>query len=352
MGGHRAGEVAPAMSETVSNLVKHAKAGVIVLRIVRTGQHTGIEFLALDDGPGMADTAASMRDGRSTTGTLGIGLGMVARLALLRPALRPRAGNRDARPLPAAGHTAAPSGHRRGPRQCVVRGVTRPISGAPARGDAPPACGDGWAADRDDTQASAPRPATRDAVAGARLPDRTGPAPALVSLDPGRAVSVMPCDGLGHGPLAKSAARPAIRAFHTGGTRPEQIVHRIHRALAGTRCAAVAVARVEPDRGRVLFCGAGDTAAAAAIVTPTSKTGLPSPQGIVGHRIRSPHTTTHPLPPGSAPVMHSDGLTRRWNPETLHGVLRHSPTVIAGHLPRAAGKHHDDASVVVIKGPW
>ncbi|MFI1584454.1 SpoIIE family protein phosphatase [Embleya sp. NPDC020630] len=104
---------------------------------------------------------------------------------------------------------------------------------------------------------------------------------------------------------------------------------------AGTRGAAVAVARVEPDRAHVLFCGVGDTAAA--IVTPTSKTDLPSQPGIVGHHTRAPRTTAHPLPPGSALVMHSDGLTRRWNPETLHGVLRHTPAVIAGHRPCTAG---------------
>lgn len=48
--------------------------------------------------------------------------------------------------------------------------------------------------------------------------------------------------------------------------------------------------------------------------------------------------------------MHSDGLTQRWTPKTLPALLRHSPTVIAGHLLRSAGKYHDDASVAVAKG--
>ncbi|SCK62332.1 hypothetical protein YW7DRAFT_06580 [Streptomyces sp. AmelKG-E11A] len=51
-----------------------------MLRVVRTARQAGIKFLTLDNGPGM-DVAASMRDGRSTAGTLGIGLGMIARLA-------------------------------------------------------------------------------------------------------------------------------------------------------------------------------------------------------------------------------------------------------------------------------
>ncbi|QMU73389.1 ATP-binding protein [Streptacidiphilus sp. P02-A3a] len=52
---HRAGEVALAVSEAASNLVKHAVVGTIALRIVRTGQHAGIEFLAIDRGPGISD---------------------------------------------------------------------------------------------------------------------------------------------------------------------------------------------------------------------------------------------------------------------------------------------------------
>ncbi len=162
---------------------------------------------------------------------------------------------------------------------------------------------------------------------------------------------MMLCDGLGHGPLALMATEAATRAFRTGtGRTPEEVMAEIHLALAGTRGAAVAVARVEPDQGRVLFCGTGNVAGA--IVTSTSKTTLPSTPGVAGHQTRSLHTFTHPLPAGSALVMHSDGLSGRWMPQDLAGVLPHSPAVIAGHLLRDAGKYHDDASVLAAKGLW
>ena len=51
------------MSEAASNLAKHAVGGTIVLRIVRTGYRAGIEFLALDQGPGMDDVAARCATG-------------------------------------------------------------------------------------------------------------------------------------------------------------------------------------------------------------------------------------------------------------------------------------------------
>ena len=128
------------------------------------------------------------------------------------------------------------------------------------------------------------------------------------------------------------------------------MVEEIHQGLAGTRGAAVAVARIEPDRTRVLFCGVGNIAGA--VVTSGSKANLPTLMGIAGQRIPGLHTSIHHLPAGSAVILHSDGLTSRWSAEALPGVLRHTPAVIAGHLLRNAGKYHDDASVVVAKGPW
>ncbi|GAA2051935.1 SpoIIE family protein phosphatase [Catenulispora yoronensis] len=315
--GHRVGQVALAVSEAASNLAKHAVAGAIVLRVVRTAQHAGVEFLAVDSGPGMADVAAAMRDGRSTAGTLGIGLGAIVRSADVfdlhsavghGTVMLARFWARDAAGRPVPGHDLP---------QAVVEGVTRPISGALE-------CGDGWAA---------------------RLDDGT-PAPGQ-----GAAVLVMLCDGLGHGPLAQMASRAGLRAFRTGrGRSPEEVVQEVHQGLAGTRGAAVAVARVEPQAARVLFCGVGDITAA--IVTPASKTGLPAQPGIAGRRMPTLRTVTQRLPAGSALVLHSDGLTGRWGPDTLPGILGHSPAVIAGHLLRSAGKYHDDACAVVATGPW
>src|SRR4029077_6385718 len=45
------------------------------------GDPAGIEILAVDSGPGMADLARSLRDGYSTGGTSGTGLGAIRRLA-------------------------------------------------------------------------------------------------------------------------------------------------------------------------------------------------------------------------------------------------------------------------------
>ncbi|WP_420118983.1 ATP-binding protein, partial [Micromonospora sp.] len=75
LGENRVAELAIVAAELTSNLVKHAQEGVLLLRPVRTADAAGVELVAVDSGPGMADLTVSSRDGHSTTGTLGIGLG-------------------------------------------------------------------------------------------------------------------------------------------------------------------------------------------------------------------------------------------------------------------------------------
>ena len=100
----------------------------------------------------------------------------------------------------------------------------------------------------------------------------------------------------------------------------------------------------------MLYCAVGNIAGA--IITPTSKSILPSRSGTVSHQLPTLRTSTHVLPPGSALILHSDGLTERWDPQNLPGLLRHTPPVIAAHLLRTAGKYHDDASILVAQGTW
>ena len=72
--------IATAVSELVRNILKYAGTGEIRLRRVKgTGGH-GIEIEAVDQGPGIADCEAAMRDHYSSGGTLGLGLPGVKRM--------------------------------------------------------------------------------------------------------------------------------------------------------------------------------------------------------------------------------------------------------------------------------
>ncbi|MFI8872333.1 ATP-binding protein [Streptomyces sp. NPDC055243] len=323
---HRVAEVALAVTEAATNIQRHATDGALLLRTLHTKDDTAVEFVTVDSGPGMVDVSASLADGASSAGTLGIGLGAVARLA----------DHFDVHSVPGKGTVMAAQFWSRqaddqgvtaalsAGQQCVS-GVTRPISGEST-------CGDAWSARLD---------SATDADADIGAGTGTGHP----------AVLVLMCDGLGHGPLAARASAAAVEAFHdTPATDPEEIMEAIHRALRGTRGGAAAVARIEPARRRVRYCGIGNISGF--LLGHDARKTLLSVPGIVGVNMRRLRTFEEPLPEGGALALHSDGLTERWDHRALPGLLHHSPLVVAGQLLREAGVRRDDASVVVVKGIW
>jgi serine/threonine-protein kinase RsbT len=72
--------IAAAISEVARNIVEYAKEGEIIMRILSAAHRRGIEILASDHGPGIADISTVMRDGYSTGDGLGIGLPGARRL--------------------------------------------------------------------------------------------------------------------------------------------------------------------------------------------------------------------------------------------------------------------------------
>jgi anti-sigma regulatory factor (Ser/Thr protein kinase) len=73
-------EIVLVVAELTSNLVKHAGCGAITLRPLNDGEKIGIEVETEDHGPGMRDVEEAFKDGYSTGGGLGYGLGTVNRL--------------------------------------------------------------------------------------------------------------------------------------------------------------------------------------------------------------------------------------------------------------------------------
>ena len=73
--------IATAASELATNIVKYAKEGEVVIKIVQKDRQLGIKIIARDDGPGIEDIKQVMQDNFSTTkGSLGLGLPSVQRI--------------------------------------------------------------------------------------------------------------------------------------------------------------------------------------------------------------------------------------------------------------------------------
>jgi serine/threonine-protein kinase RsbT len=72
--------IATAISELARNIVSYARKGQITVKMVNGMDRQGISVIASDEGPGIPDIRQALRDGFSTSGSLGLGLPGVRRL--------------------------------------------------------------------------------------------------------------------------------------------------------------------------------------------------------------------------------------------------------------------------------
>jgi len=301
-------QVAIVVSELATNLLKHAGGGELVVRSLAAnetpGAVAGIEILALDRGPGMANMAACLRDGYSTTGSLGQGLGAIQRqstrfdfysapglgTALLAQVWAP------------AGPTVRPP--MSAPAPPFTYGVVcRPKPGEQANGD-------GWALHIN-----------------------------------AASCTILLCDGLGHGPDAAAVTQKALATFAADPTRSAQAqVEAIHHALQSTRGAAIAVAAIGGDMVR--FVGVGNISGR--VWRDGDARHLLSQHGIVGHQTRKLQDFPQSWGKGALLILHSDGLGTRWMLDRYPGLRQRHPSLIAGVLYRDLARGNDDVAVLVL----
>jgi anti-sigma regulatory factor (Ser/Thr protein kinase) len=291
----RIGQLALAVTEAASNLHKHAEQGSLLLCVNRDGPQPGIDLVTIDAGPGVRDVTAALRDGHSTAGTLGIGLGAIQRLADFAD-LYSRPGHGTSL---VARFRAVPAGPE--PRWA---GLIRPITGETE-------CGDAYGA-----------------------------------VEADGAVTAVLCDGLGHGPLAAAAAAAGVAAvLDDPAGEPAALLERVHRRMSGTRGGAVGVVQVGGQLAR--FAGLGNVAAS--IVSDGQRKSMVSIPGIAGVQARTIRQFEYDVPPGSAVIVHSDGVSSRWEAAALPALEARDPLLIAAVLLAEAGVHRDDAGVLVLK---
>ena len=70
-----------AASELARNIVDHAGSGNVIVELLDEGLRRGVRATFTDSGPGIARIEDAMRDGYTTGGGLGLGLGGAKRLS-------------------------------------------------------------------------------------------------------------------------------------------------------------------------------------------------------------------------------------------------------------------------------
>jgi anti-sigma regulatory factor (Ser/Thr protein kinase) len=294
------GRVAIVATELATNLVKHAGGGEMAISSFDDVEGKGLELLALDKGPGIVDLNRALSDGHSTSGSAGAGLGAIRRSAdVFAVSSRGGRGTAVMARLKAEGQAAAVAGYQ-------ISGLSAPYPGETVSGD-------GWAS-----------------------------AQSAVKL------AVLMADGSGHGPEAHKAALRAIEIFraHTG-RGVEHVAQAIDRALAATRGAAVAVAEIDPAAGHVNFVGIGNISAA--LIDQGSVRRMVSHNGTAGHIAPRIRGFQYPFRDETTVILHSDGLTPRWDLNDYPGLIGAHPSLIAGVLYRDFRRGRDDASIVVVR---
>lgn len=304
-----AGRVALVATELGTNLVKHAQKGRLLVGAVEgdDGQIL-VEVLSLDHGPGIADVRACMVDGFSTGGTPGSGLGAVKRLShefdlfsaspagtVIMARVAAKQNNNGAGP-------SVPTRHA---------GFALGTVALAAPGEI--VCGDAWAVVQEEQR-----------------------------------VSIIVADGLGHGPQAFEASSAAVSAFKLAPFgAPSQVLERMHQSLRATRGAAVLMTQLDLSDNLVTYSGAGNIAGR--LISGVVDKSLASQHGTVGVQIRRLQDVKQEWPPHAMLVLHSDGVTTRWDLDNAQGILQHHPTVVAGWLVRDHCRGRDDVTVVVLK---
>lgn len=291
------GTVAVVVTETATNVHRHGGGGEILLRGVDDATGRYVEVIGLDRGRGIPDVERAMRDGFSTYGSAGTGLGAIARMSA----------SFDLWSSPGAGTAVLARVGKTVDGPFDVGGLSIP---APSEH----ACGDDW----------------------------------VVHVDGARA-RVAVVDGLGHGRLAEQAAGKAIEAI--GCTRGRTLVEALdetHGALRPTRGAAIGVADVDLVERTIEWVGVGNVAGVVVVGARRAQSTV-SLGGIVGHNVRKIHPYRYALPAEACLVLCSDGLATSWSLEKYPGLPLRHPALVAAILFRDFTRARDDVTVVAIR---
>ena len=296
----KSGQLALLITEAGTNIGKHAESGHIYIRSITHLNACGVEVIAVDSGPGMEDPAKNFEDGNSTSGTYGVGLGAIKRLAHEVDIYSER--GKGTVLVMIIWNTAELTPVV----DWLVGSMCIPLASEEV-------CGDSWG---------------------------------ITSLDSD--VHLLVADGLGHGPEAATASLLAVQTLlDNSGKNPSRILQECHSKMKGTRGAAVAISNINTESNLLNFIGIGNIAGS--IYSKTKRQHLLSHNGIVGSNMHKTKEFVHEWSNDSILIMHSDGIGTKWDLDHYDALSECHPSVIAAVLHRDYTRVRDDSTIVVLK---
>jgi anti-sigma regulatory factor (Ser/Thr protein kinase) len=289
--------LATAASELAHNQLAHARLGVVGARpIVRDGVG-GIEVVAADRGPGLADPAQAFLGLGNSEGSLGIGLAGVRRLC-----------------------HELDMDVRLGEGTCIwIRAFAEPVPRAPEVG-------------------IFGRPVEGESSSGDGAFFARREADVLLAV----------ADGLGHGDAARLGSQRALEGvIENPWDELDAIFVRANDAARGTRGAVFGLARLA-SKYSVDYLIVGDIRGEATRIGNVQR--FLTTAGYLGSARRARHRVhTTAIEADDLVLLCSDGINSRLDLSDERLLVRQAPVVIAQTVVERYAKAHDDALVAVVR---
>lgn len=292
-------------NEIVSNQLKHAKGSGMIQLWENNGSRPSLDFFALDYGPGIENLDYAKKDGTTTTGTMGRGLGAINRLS--------------------------------GESSIYTVARSQLNGGDQWHGTAV------WA--RFDIKKYS-RPEIEYGIYLRALHDDFYNGDCVHLKTDSYGIKWLHLDGLGHGKQAEVAIQPAqgVVDIDTGLDERMSI---LSQRLSGGRGGVGVMGEVNIHNESIAISGVGDMSIY--IISNGERRQLPLSSGVLGHDHRSIEVNTPAFPKQALLITASDGIRTGWNIRTLPGLWRLHPQMIALVMGQLLGRNNDDKSLVVIR---
>lgn len=290
------------VAELTSNLHKYADNGELLIGHLKDGEQEYIELISIDNGPGMNDIPRMMRDGFSTTNTMGHGLGSIKRLSDQFDIFSAKGWGTL---LVSRVYKSIPKLKKKNSLQMRALVVAKPGEKT---------SGDGY-----------------------------------YIKTTAEHIKVMLADGLGHGKEANFAINEAAKAFKQCPSHsPVEIIRYIHPLVRKTRGLVATIAVFDLKTSSLSIAGVGNISSKLS-GTALAKTSL-AYNGIIGHNIpNTMNDQSMALVDYQQLIMCSDGIRSRWEINKPPGLTRSDIMLQAAAIYKDYARRSDDMSVLIAK---
>jgi anti-sigma regulatory factor (Ser/Thr protein kinase) len=313
-------EIDIVVQEIGTNAVRYATAGGSIHFTTTLGAEPGLELFYWDKGPGIPDLDRAVRDGHSTGGSLGAGLGAIKRLMHEFDAYSTTRDSPTGRLL-ASAQRRTTHGTALLCRKWVEAARLEQHHAATAR---------------------------RIGAWSRPHPGETANGDAYFVRRRGGQMLLAVVDGLGHGHGAQEAAVAAVEVLSAWQGEPlEEIFPRAHERLRPTRGAVMGACIVDTRRGAFYYAGVGNVEVR--VLNSQQPIRPISANGTLGARLGNLKVWSYPWAAGATVLLASDGVSANWDIADYPGLLAKSPQLLAGVLLRDFGRDSDDATVLVAR---